>query len=225
MSHDEHAEARDPALLDQLEKLHPAVVSDCLDRLGLRHQVMAPRIRPLYPEARIAGFAMTVHVTAVDKPPDDPRDWYRGELEAVDSMQPGEVMVVSTSEASYWGELLATTASHKGARGIVADAYTRDSLKIISMQFPTFVSGINAYDSLGRIDVDSVRVEICCGGVTVNTGDLILADYDGVVVVPRTVAGEVLKLAAQKMIDEDMVRHKLASGEAVSSVFQTYRII
>jgi 4-hydroxy-4-methyl-2-oxoglutarate aldolase len=225
MSENGHSDTRDLELLDQLEKLHPAVVSDCLDGLGLRNQVMAPRIRPLYPEARLAGFAVTVHVTAVGKVPDDHGDWYRGELEAVDSMRPGDVMVVSTCEACYWGELLATAATYNGARGIVADAYTRDSLRLISMQFPTFVAGISACDSLGRIDVDSVGAEIRCGDVGVNPGDLILADYDGVVVVPRTVASEVLRLAAQKMVDEDMVRRKLASGEAVSTVFQTYGII
>lgn len=216
---------QDLALLDQLEKLHPAVVSDCLDRLGLRSQVMARRIRPLYPEARVAGFAVTVHVTPVDKAPDDPNDWYRGELEAVDSMHPGEVMVVSTCEGSYWGELLTTAAKYNGARGIVADAYTRDSLQIIAMQFPTFVAGISACDSLGRIDVDAIRTEIRCGDVTVNTGDLILGDYDGVVVVPRAVASEVMNLAAKKMADEDMVRSKLASGEAVATVFRAHGII
>src|SRR5205814_1534192 len=82
---------------------------------------------------------------------------------------------------SYWGELLATAARYRGARGLVADAYTRDTLALIEMRFPTFAAGIHCADSLGRIDVDAVGVPIRCGGVEVRAGDLVLAHYDGVV--------------------------------------------
>jgi regulator of RNase E activity RraA len=223
--HTEQRAARDLSLLERLRRLYPAVVSDCLDRMGHRRQVMEPRIRPLYPEARIAGFAMTVHCVDVEAPPADPDDYYKGELQAVDSLQAGDVMVVSTCDASYWGELLATASRYRGAVGIVADAYTRDTEKLIEMQFPTFVSGISAYDSLGRIDIDQVGVPIECGGVTVRPEDLVLADYDGVVVVPADVAEEAISRAEEKVSGEDLVREKLAEGMPVWEAFRTYGVI
>ena len=151
---------RDLALIDRLERLHPAVVADVLDGLGVRSQVLDPGIRPLSPGTKVAGFAATVRCVEVDAVPASRDDWYRGELAAVDALQPGDVMVVSTCRGSYWGELLATAARHRGARGIVADAYTRDTLALIEMGFPTFAAGIHCADSLGRIDVDAVGVPV-----------------------------------------------------------------
>jgi regulator of RNase E activity RraA len=223
--HTEQREARDLSLLERLRQLYPAVVSDCLDRLGYRRQVMVPRIRPLYPEARLAGFAMTVHCVEVQAPPADPDDYYKGELQAVDSLREGDVMVVSTCDGSYWGELLATASRYRGAVGIVADAYARDTEKLIEMQFPTFVSGISAYDSLGRIDIDQVGVPIECGDVTVRPDDLVLADYDGIVVVPAEIAEEAISRAEEKVSGEDLVRTKLAEGMPVWEAFRTYGVI
>jgi 4-hydroxy-4-methyl-2-oxoglutarate aldolase len=216
---------RDLSQVERLGQLYSAVVADCLDRVGLRSQVMAPHIRPLYPEAKLAGFAMTVHCVQVGSPPADPGEYYKGELQAVDALQGGDVMVVSTCTASYWGELLATASRYRGAHGIVADAYTRDTLALIEMRFPTFVAGISACDSLGRIDVDEVGVAIECGGVTVQPRDLVLADHDGVVVVPSAVSGEVLALAEEKVSGENLVRTKLAEGMPVWEAFQTYGVI
>jgi regulator of RNase E activity RraA len=216
---------RDLALVDRLAGLYSAVVADTLDRLGLRSQVLAPRIRPLFPEAKLAGFAVTVHCMEVDAPPADSAEWYKGELAAVDALQPGDVMVVSTTPGCYWGELLATASSYRGARGIVADAMTRDTLALIEMRFPTFVAGISPEDSLGRIDVDAVGVPIECGGVTVHPGDLLIADHDGVVVVPAGVAEQVVGLAEEKVAGENLVREKLAEGMPVSEAFRTYGVI
>jgi 4-hydroxy-4-methyl-2-oxoglutarate aldolase len=217
--------ARDVELLQRLSALYPAVVSDCLDRLGFRRQVMEPHIRPLYPDARLTGFAATVHCVEVDAPPPDPDQWYRGELQAVDALRPGDVMVVSTCRASYWGELLATASRYRGAVGIVADAYTRDTERLIEMEFPTFVAGISAYDSLGRLDVDAVNVPISCGGVEVGPGDLVLADHDGVVVVPLEIAEEAIAAAEAKVAGENLVRDKLAEGMPVWDAFRTYGVI
>jgi len=216
---------RDVHLLERLSALHPAVVADCLDRLGYRRQVLEPHIRPLFREAKLAGYAVTVHCIEVDTQPADRADYYKGELRAVDALHPGDVMVVSTCRGSYWGELLATASRYRGAVGLVADAYTRDTKQLIEMQFPTFVAGISAADSLGRIDVAAVGVPIQCGGVTVNPGDLVLGDYDGVVVVPSEVAGEAIALAEEKVAGEDLVREKLAEGMPVSDAFRTYGVI
>jgi 4-hydroxy-4-methyl-2-oxoglutarate aldolase len=216
---------RDLALIERLERLHPAVVADCLDRLGVRTQVLEPHIRPLYADAKVAGYAATVHCVAVEAVPEDRADWYRGEMSAVDSLQPGDVMVVSTCRGSYWGELLATASRYRGARGLVADAYTRDTLALTEMRFPTFTAGIHCADSLGRIDVDAVGVPISCGGVEVSPGDLVLGDYDGVVVIPSQLGAEVIALAEEKVSGEDVVRAKLAEGMPVSEAFRTYGVI
>jgi len=212
-------------LIERLGRLYPAVVADCLDRLGYRDQVLAPRIRPLYPGAKLAGIARTVHCVPIDGVPESKEDWYRGELAAVDALRPGDVMVVSTCDGSYWGELLATAARHRGAHGLVADAYTRDTLALIEMRFPTFVAGIHCTDSLGRIDVDATGGEIGCGGVLVSDGDLVLRDHDGVVVVPAAVAAEALALAEEKVSGENLVRSKLEEGMPVSEAFRTYGVI
>jgi 4-hydroxy-4-methyl-2-oxoglutarate aldolase len=216
---------RDLALIDRLVRLYPAVVADCLDRLGTRSQVLDPRIRPLTRETKLAGYAATVRCVHVDAVPESREDWYRGELHAVDALEPGDVMVVSTCHGSYWGELLATASRHRGARGLVADAYTRDTLALIEMGFPTFAAGIHCADSLGRIDVDAVGVPISCGGVEVAPGDLVLGDHDGVVVIPAALGEEAIGLAEEKVAGENLVREKLAEGMPVSEAFRTYGVI
>lgn len=218
------SDERDLSLVDRLDRLYVAVVSDCLDRVGIRDNVMDLRIRPLFP-CRVAGFAATVHAVAVDAPPPDPVDWYAGEIAAVDAQMPGDVMVVSTCSGSYWGELLATASRGRGARGIVADAYTRDTEALETMGYPTFVAGINAQDSLGRIDVDEVGGTIRCGGVEVTHGDLVLADHDGVVIVPAGVADEVLALAEEKASTENVVRDMLMAGASVRDAFAAHRVL
>ncbi len=216
---------RDLTLIDRLERLHPAVVADVLDGLGVRSQVLDPEIRPLTPGMKVAGFASTVHCIQVDAVPESRDDWYRAELGAVDALQPGEVMVVSTCRASFWGELLATAATFRGARGIVADAYTRDTLSLIEMGFPTFAAGIHCADSLGRIDVDAVGIPIECGGVEVSPGDLVLGDHDGVVVIPAERGMEAIGLAEEKVAGENRVRDALAGGMPVAEAFRTFGVI
>jgi regulator of RNase E activity RraA len=216
---------RDLALIERLDDLYSAVVADVLDRLGVRSNVMAPRIRPLDRRTRLAGFAATVHCIEVDAPPAAREDWYKGELQAVDALEQGDVMVVSTCRGCYWGELLATASRYRGARGIVADAYTRDTLALIEMNYPTFVAGLSPEDSLGRIEVDAVGVPIECGDVTVNPGDLLVGDHDGVVVIPSAVAQEVIALAEEKVSGENLVRQKLEDGMPVWEAFRTYGVI
>lgn len=216
---------RDPTLIERLADLHPAVVADCLDRAGLRNQVLAPHIRPIAPEMRVAGYAATVHCVEVDEVPPSRDDWYRNELASVDALQPGDVAVVSTCRGSYWGELLATAARFRGALGVVADAYTRDTLALIEHRFPTFAAGIHCADSLGRIDVDAYDVPILCGGVEVRPGDLVLGDHDGVVIVPAARGPEIVAAAEEKISGENLVRAKLAEGMPVSEAFRAYGVI
>jgi 4-hydroxy-4-methyl-2-oxoglutarate aldolase len=216
---------RDVQMIERLERLYPAVVADCLDRVGLRSQVLDARIRPLEPASRIAGFAATVHFVEVDRIPESSDDWYRNLLAAIDALRPGDVVVASTCRGSTWGELLATASRYRGARGIVADSYVRDTLALLAMEFPTFAAGIHCADSLGRLEVDAFGVPVECGGVEVAPGDLVLGDHDGVVVVPSARAEEVIRLAEEKVAGENLVREKLAEGMPVSEAFRTYGVI
>jgi 4-hydroxy-4-methyl-2-oxoglutarate aldolase len=215
----------DLTLIDRLAALHPAVLSDCLDALGHRHQVMAPAIRPLATDMRLAGVAATVRCAAVDGVPDDHSEWHRGTIEAVDALEPGDVMVASTCDAAFWGELLATASRQRGARGIVADAFVRDTLELIDMGFATFGRGIHCADALGRIRVEAADVPIECGGVQVGPGDFILADHDGVVVLPASIAEETIALAEAKVAGETQVREALSNGMSLAEAFKTFGLL
>jgi 4-hydroxy-4-methyl-2-oxoglutarate aldolase len=213
---------RDMSLVERLNAIYPAVVSDELDRMGYRNQVMRENIRPLYPEARVCGFALTVHAVPAYSLPAEP---YKMELESVDALREGDVMCVSTIDGSFWGELLSTAAKYRGARGIVVDGYTRDCDKIIEMGFPTFVRGIYMADSLGRLEVMAYNVPIECGGVSVRPGDLILGDYDGLVVIPHEIAPEAVSRAEEKMRGENLVRSHLVQGMPVTEAFRRFGIM
>ena len=133
--------------------------------------------------------------------------------------------MVSTCHGSFWGELLATASRFRGALGVVADAYTRDTLALIAMGFPTFTAGIHCADSLGRIDVDAVDVPITCGGVDIEPDDLVLGDHDGVVTIPAELGEEIVARAEEKLNGENLVREKLVEGMSVSEAFRTYGVI
>ncbi len=135
-------------------------------------------------------------------------------------------MVVSTTSGSYWGELLATASRLRGRprhrRRLLRarhGAPGRDALPDVRRR------GSLAYDSLGRIDVDDVGVPIECAGVTVHPGDLVIGDDDGVAIVPRGVAEEVIRLAEEKVAGENVVRDRLAEGMPVAEAFRTYGVL
>jgi regulator of RNase E activity RraA len=146
-------------------------------------------------------------------------------MAAVDALRPGDVMVVSECHWSFWGELLSTAARYRDCRGVVIDGYTRDTRAIIAMGFPVFCRGIHPADSLGRLDVIEHDVPIHCGGVLVYPGDLILADDDGVVVVPQGVAEQALTAAEEKIRGENLVRKALAEGMSVTEAFRRYGVL
>ncbi len=213
---------RDLALIDRLAGLYTSVVSDELDKAGYRDQVMRPDIRPLSPDARIAGYAFPVHAVPVFEVPEHP---YQHEFAAVDALQHGDVMCVSKTEGSFWGELLSTAASYRGCRGVIVDGYTRDTKAIMAMDFPVFVRGIHMADSLGRLDVVGYNVPIVCGGVRMAPGDLVLADYDGVVVIPHAIGAEIIALAEEKVRGENLVRDHLRLGMSVTEAWQRFGVM
>jgi 4-hydroxy-4-methyl-2-oxoglutarate aldolase len=205
--------------------LYTAVLSDALDELGVRECAMREHIRPLSPEGSAAGFARTISCVDVHYLPADP---YALEIEAIDSILPGEVLVVATGGSKRnapWGELLSTAAMVRGARGAIVDGLVRDVKKILSLGFPVFAGGIRPVDSNGRGIVIDYNVPVECGGVIVSPGDLVVADYDGVVVVPAGVAGDVVRLATEKVAREDGSRAELMNGAYLRDVFAKYGVL
>ncbi len=209
--------------VERLSRLYTPVVADVLDRLGYRDQCLRADIRPLVEGFTVAGAARTVLTTSASETV--PAEPYKGEMAAVDALRHGDVMVVSTCDGSFWGELLSTAARYRGCRGIVIDGYTRDTRAIKTMGFPVFCRGIHPADSMGRIDVVAHDVPIVCGGVSVNPHDLVLADDDGVVIVPHDVIEHALAAAEQKAHGENLVRLKLAEGMTVTEAFRRYGVL
>jgi len=214
------------AYYDWIEvQLYTAVLADVMDDMGCRHQIMRPSIRPLYSDARIVGRAATLHAVAVDSMPVEP---YKLELELLDDLQPGEVVLCAMDgmdKASIWGELLSTCARARGSRGVIIDGCTRDVASIIQMRFPLFATGTMVADSKGRCDVISVRQPVRMGDATVVNGDLVMADADGCVVVPRRIEDEVVARAMEKISGENTVREALLQGASIRSVFKEYGIL
>lgn len=220
------ASTNDP-YLKRLQHVYVAVVSDALDALGLRHQVMAPRVRPLYPEARIVGRAHPIHFRPAERIPSQ-AEYHYMEIEAMDSLLPGEVYVGTLGDASpcaLFGELFSTCAQARGATGAVIDGPVRDSGMIITKPYPVFATAFCATDAAGRAEAIAHNVPITCGGVLVHPGDYILAEYDGVVVIPHQHIEAVLQPAEEKVKGENTVRAELAAGEKMRTVFERHGIL
>jgi len=207
------------------DKLNAAVISDIVDSLGAREQAMRADIRPVYQGAIVVGRAYTVITADIFKIIDDP---YGGEIEAVDSLKPNDVMVVCTHRSTrtcFWGELLSTAARARGARGIVVDGYARDVAQITAMKFPTFATGMNVVDSAGRSIVIDHGCPVNCGDVLVNTGDIVFGDIDGVVVIPKELEKEVIPLALEKVGKENLVRDELLKGAMLRDAYDKYKVL
>lgn len=216
----------DLALFQRIEsELYTAVICDALDDLGYRHQAMHQRLRPLFPDISFAGWVRTISCVDVSHIPSEP---YAKEIEAVDSILPGDVVVISTSYSGQnapWGELLSTAARARGARGVVVDGLVRDVKKIDKLGFPVFATGIKPVDSRGRGLVLDYNVPVECGGVMANPGDLVFADYDGVVVIPAVVVPEVVSMATDKVNRENNSRKELMGGAFLKDVYDKYGVL
>jgi len=220
------ASKSDLELFEKIERtLYTAVMADSLDELGQRDRAMREYLRPLSPEFTFAGWARTIMCVDLSYIPTDP---YGTEIEAVDSILPGEVVVISTQESKRnapWGELLSTAARARGARGAVIDGLVRDVKKIQQLGFPVFAAGIKPVDSKGRGLVIDYNVPVRCGDVLVQPGDLIFADYDGIVAIPRAVLDETLRRATQKVSGENHTRKELMEGAYLADVYKKYGVL
>lgn len=209
------------------EKLYVAAVCDVLDDLGYRSQAMHQRLRPLNTEdCRFIGPARTIRWMDTDYIVEE--DPYGLELEAIDSLCPGDVVVHSTDYGGTnapWGELMSTAAKMRGAVGCVCDSQIRDCKMIMALGFPVFFTGIRPLDSKGRARVMAYDVPIRCGDVLVNVGDLVFADFDGIVVIPRKAAQPVIEKALEKVTKESHSRKELLEGKLLTEVYKKYGVL
>jgi regulator of RNase E activity RraA len=209
--------------------LYVPVVCDVLDGLGFRAQAMHQRLRPLLPDRKNCGFvgrARTMRWMETDYVVKE--DPYGLEIEAMDSLRAGDVVIHSTDAGGTnapWGELMSTVAQRRGAVGCVCDSQVRDCNRIIEMGFPVYYAGIRPLDSMGRGRVMAYDVPVRCGDVLVHPGELVFADFDGIVVVPAAVEDEALRLAAEKVSKESSSRRELLDGRTLREVYEKYGVL
>lgn len=205
--------------------LSSSLLADVLDTLG-RHLTALPiDVRPLKPGWKICGPAATLAAMPVGGEPAEP---YKVEMACIDALQAGEVLVATTSgdrKSALWGELLSTAARARGAAGVVLEGLTRDTTRILDMDYPVWAAGYCPLDSKGRLDCVAHGVPIRVGDCVVSPGDFIFADIDGVVSVPKELADEAFKRALAKAQGENKVRDELARGRPLKEVFAEYGIL
>lgn len=207
------------------ENLNSSIISDVLDGMGVRGQAMSTEIRPMHDDMVLIGYAATMLMADQY---DYEKDTFSLQFQAIDSLKEGEVMMVAakgTERAALWGELLSTAARYRGARGVIVDGVARDIKLIREMGFPVFACGVNPISSKGRvIAVDhACPVEIC--GVLVHPGDLVIADIDGVAVVPKDIIDEVIEKALEVAASETRTRDDLKKGMGLYDVYKKYGTI
>lgn len=207
------------------ERLNTCVIGDILDSYGYYHQILLPQIKSVTPKhPKIAGRAMTVLMIDVFGPQKKP---FGRLTEALDQIEKNEVYICTGGgkRCAYWGELLTTTAKARGGVGAIIDGYHRDTPKVLALDWPVFSMGSYAQDSIVRTQVVDYRCDIEIGGVTIHNGDLLFADEDGVVVIPRDLEEDVLEKALNKVEAEHSFVQAIQNGMSSTEAFETFGVL
>lgn len=207
------------------QAFYSAVVCDALDAEGRPHQSPRAPIKPMTVNSVLIGRCKTTlwaDMAHVDTKP------YELELAAVDSCKPDEVIIAAAAgsmRSGVWGELLTTAARNQGCVGVIVDGAVRDLAKMRAMQFPVFARGTCIYDSKDRQRVIDMDVSVEIDGVRFSPGDLVIADEDGVVVVPKEVELAVVRRAWEKVFAENEVRDAIRAGMKATEVFRKFGVL
>jgi len=212
--------------LEQMRlSFYSAVVCDVLDSLGFRHQSPCVPLRPLTVQGVLVGRCKTT--LWADQAHVDPKP-YELELIAVDGCEPDDVLIGAAGgsmRSGIWGELLSTAACNRGCVGAILDGAARDTAAMRQMGFPVYGRGTCIYDSKDRQRVIDIDVPVEIDGVRFEPGNLVIADDDGVVVIPREVELDAVAKAWEKVHAENVVRDEIRAGAKAGDVFRKYGIL
>lgn len=208
------------------ERLTTAMVSDALDECGLRAQVLESRLIPVVAGSRAFGRAATAQfIPGEEDLPDDP---YGAGIDFISGLRRGELCILATGESNasaFWGELFSAAAIGAGVIGTVTDGNLRDTAKIAGLGFPAFARSHRPIDYRRRMQLAASREAVTIGGVRIEDGDLVMADDDGVVVIPQAREVEVLTVARKRSTAESTVLKELLAGASMRSVWDRHHIL
>ena len=199
--------------------LYSGILCDVLDGLGYRNQALTSAIAGLTDDTVIFGPAFTSIGTEVYSMPENP---LIAQTRVVDQLGEGEIYVLVTRgkyNCAVFGELFATAVMQRKGAGVLLDAYARDVKELKKMNFPLFYRGRNPKTSKGRCEINECQIPVIIDGVTINPGDYIFGDIDGVVIIPKDLIEEVLNRAFALINDENRVREGLLSGDSLEKVY------
>jgi regulator of RNase E activity RraA len=215
------------------QELFSAVVGDIMDKQGLLHQFLPPRIQPLDDGMFLVGRAMPVLEadTFGEQVPGTANELMNKPfglmLEALDDLGKDEVYICTGASPRYalWGELMSTRAMKLGAAGAVVDGYARDTKGILDLKFPTFCYGSYAQDQGPRGKVIDFRLPVEIQGVSVRPGDIVIGDLDGVCIVPQRHEADIITLAIEKARGEKLVKKAIENGMSATDAFRKFGIM
>jgi 4-hydroxy-4-methyl-2-oxoglutarate aldolase len=203
-----------------------AMLSDSLDAVGLRNQVLERRLIGVQPGKRAIGYARTARFEPTDEV--DPAKPYDAAIEFIDGAEAGDLIVVATDESNrsaFWGELFSAAAIGRGAVGMITDGNLRDVDKIVLLGFAAFARSHRPIDFRGRMVLSASQQPVSIGGVTISPGDLVAADDDGCVVIPKSVLQQVLEVARARAAAESTVLSELLAGSTLREVWTRHGIL